>query len=202
MAADWKSAKTEYITTNTSYRKIAEKYGITPTAVAVRARREGWIDKREHFLQKTYTKAVEKAEECESARLANLMTATTRAADAAARALEDDQQLYRYLVDRREKYSAPVPDPDREGVYLDERQWQEDRVSKKMDTRALRDLTASLKDLAQLMRDFYNIPTAGEAESRRIAAARLEMEQRKAADGADDGEIRVVVDPEAEEWSG
>jgi hypothetical protein len=43
MGIDWASIKTEYITTDTSYRKLAQKYGVNHTIlVTVRRMRSGW----------------------------------------------------------------------------------------------------------------------------------------------------------------
>ena len=71
----------------------------------------------------------------------------------------------------------------------------------KVDPKALKDLTGVLKDLTGLMRDFYNIPTPAQAEAQRIAAARLELDRKKAeADSTDDG-VEVVIKGEAEEWA-
>ena len=57
--ADWKAIKTEYITTNTSYRKLAQKHGVHYNAVANRAKQEGWISQRNQFCDKTVTKTVD-----------------------------------------------------------------------------------------------------------------------------------------------
>lgn len=39
--ADWSKIKTEYITTDTSYRKLAEKYGINKDTIYAKAKKEG-----------------------------------------------------------------------------------------------------------------------------------------------------------------
>ena len=54
--ADWQAIKTEYITTDTSYRKLAQKYGVHYNAVANRAKQEGWISQRNQFCDRTVTK--------------------------------------------------------------------------------------------------------------------------------------------------
>lgn len=48
----------EHITTNTSYRKLAEKYGVHYNAVANRAKQEDWISQRNQFCDRTVTKTV------------------------------------------------------------------------------------------------------------------------------------------------
>lgn len=55
---DWQSIKTEYITTDTSYRKLAEKYGVSYNAIGNRSRQENWQDLRDQHLSKTMTKTM------------------------------------------------------------------------------------------------------------------------------------------------
>jgi uncharacterized protein YjcR len=56
---DWSAIKTEYITDeSTSYRKLAEKYGVSYTSIGERARKEGWAKERERFLNKTLSKTL------------------------------------------------------------------------------------------------------------------------------------------------
>lgn len=54
--ADWQAIKTEYITTNTSYRKLAQKYGVNYRTICVRSQQEHWIEQKEQHTNKTTTK--------------------------------------------------------------------------------------------------------------------------------------------------
>ena len=56
---DWKKIKTEYITGDVSYRKLAEMYGVTFSALEKRARKEKWYQQKKEFCDKTVTEAVE-----------------------------------------------------------------------------------------------------------------------------------------------
>ena len=56
---DWLKIKTEYITTDTSYRKLAEKYGIHKNRIAARGKDEKWPELRSQYRDKTVTEAVE-----------------------------------------------------------------------------------------------------------------------------------------------
>lgn len=60
---DWLKIKTEYITTDTSYRKLAEKYGVHYQTICARSKAEGWILLREQYQNRTITKTVEKLSE-------------------------------------------------------------------------------------------------------------------------------------------
>lgn len=57
---DWLKIETEYITTDTSYRKLAEKYGVHYQTICARSKAEGWVLLREQFRNKVITKTVEK----------------------------------------------------------------------------------------------------------------------------------------------
>lgn len=202
---DWDALKMEYVTTKTTYAKLAEKYGISISQIKIVAARDGWTNERKKFTARVQQKAYRKACNHEADRLARLITATTGAIDVAMRAINDDEQFNRYLVERREKYAVPVADEDAEdgelppdGKLLLERQWTEERTYQKVDTKALKDLTGVLKDLTGLVRDLYGIPTQAQAEAQRIAAERLELDRKKAEDGSTDthAELEIVGLPE------
>ena len=184
---DWKPIKAEYIATNISLRKLAEKYGIGTTELFKRSSKENWTELRSKNSSRTVAMAVQKAGKAEANHLAKLIDATSKAIGVAVGAFEDEQQFNRYIIS--------------EGIGAGATQTEE-RIYAKIDTKALKDLTGVIKDLTGLMRDFYNIPTAAQAEARRIAAERLEIERRKAeamVNDVDDDETGVVMIPEVDE---
>lgn len=70
--ADWQAIKTEYITTDTSYRKLAQKYGIGYQAICHKSQEEGWIAMREQHRNKTTMKTLEKISQQEANRAAKI----------------------------------------------------------------------------------------------------------------------------------
>ena len=56
--ADWQKIKTEYITTDTSYRKLADKYGIDQATISRRAKKEDWVSKRQQNASRVQAKIV------------------------------------------------------------------------------------------------------------------------------------------------
>ena len=56
---DWKQAKAEYIAGGISYRKLADKYGVSRSKLQARATREGWADLRSQAEAKAEAKLVE-----------------------------------------------------------------------------------------------------------------------------------------------
>ena len=56
---DWTAIKTEYVTTDTSYRKLSAKYGVSSTQIANHSKSEKWVEEKERFLADSYTKTLE-----------------------------------------------------------------------------------------------------------------------------------------------
>lgn len=60
--ADWIRIKTEYITTDTSYRELSQKYGVHYTNIAKRAKKEDWQQLRQQQTNATQTKMIQAVE--------------------------------------------------------------------------------------------------------------------------------------------
>lgn len=80
---DWKKIKKEYIAGGISYRKLAEKHGVSFSTLEKTARREGWRELKRQADEKTATKAVEAV----SSRNARLDKAVDLALEAACKYL-------------------------------------------------------------------------------------------------------------------
>ncbi len=86
------------------------------------------------------------------------------------KALEDGEQLHRYLVQSTTRHK----DGTTETAY-------KDITSDKVDTRALRDLTDSVKTLEALKRSLHGLETAQERHRRQIERERLALERERLA---------------------
>lgn len=60
--ADWKAIEAEYITTETSYRKLAQKYGLNQATIAQRAKAEDWVGKRKQQASTTQAEIISAVE--------------------------------------------------------------------------------------------------------------------------------------------
>ena len=72
--ADWQAIKTEYITTETSYRKLSQKYGVNVTNIAKKASAEGWVEQRKQYASKTQLKTIEQISQQQANRAAKVQT--------------------------------------------------------------------------------------------------------------------------------
>ena len=86
MSIDWTAIRNEYITTDTSYRKLGDKYGIGFTKIQRRATREQWPKLRSQKEVKTVSKVIEKASEAD----ANKAVTIDHVADLILQAIEKD----------------------------------------------------------------------------------------------------------------
>ena len=78
---DWIKIKTEYVTTDTTYRELAEKYGISQTQVANHSKDEGWRKLREEHLQNICKKALNTVANQQAGRMARLQTVADKLLD-------------------------------------------------------------------------------------------------------------------------
>ena len=91
--ADWQSIKTEYITTDTSYRKLAQKYGVSYVQIGNVGREENWVELRKQHLNKTLTKSMNAIASQQASRAARLQTVADKLLTKVELLIEDDKGL-------------------------------------------------------------------------------------------------------------
>lgn len=169
---DWESIRNDYITGNDSPKECAKKHGVNYRTLGNHLYREKWNDKRTAYRGAVTDKAVETAKNCTAYRVASELMGLSYVVDALERetrkALEDGEQLHRYLV----QTTARHKDGTTETAY-------KDITSDKVDTRALRDLTDSVKTLEALKRSLHGLETAQERHRKQIETERLALERER-----------------------
>ena len=91
--ADWQAIKTEYISTKTSYRKLAEKYGVHYKTIADKGKKENWEELRSQVSHKTLTKTIERVTTSQADRAAKLTDVSDLLLDKARELLENYPEL-------------------------------------------------------------------------------------------------------------
>ncbi len=180
---DWNAIRAEYITTNISYRKLAEKAGVPFRTLADHARKESWAQGREKHrnsvVNKTVQKVAKKTAGDNAKKLLKLMEATDKIGEVLTDALDDPEQFKRHIITTGLGKGVTIV---------------ECRVEDKYDSKAIRDFTATLKDLAHTMRDLYELPGIKEKTAMDIAAERLALEREKVnADSEGAKDITVML---------
>lgn len=198
---DYNKIKIEYITGNISYKNLAKKYGIAPSTLMKKARREGWYKQKLQHNQDIVTKAVRKAANAQAEIFANELVTLGKISKVLDKALEDAEQFQRYIVQEKEKYDEPVII---DGKPIIERQWVEAKTLEKIDTKALKETAETLKLVEQMKRSMEGILSIEQQKSLEMQAERLQLEKRRVDQGETDKEVRVVFeskDLEDEGWA-
>lgn len=178
---DWNAIKSEYITTDISYRKLAEKWAVSFRTLAERAKREDWTGGRDKHCNKIVAQTVQKVANKTASdyahKLIRLQTAADSMSEVIADIFQDTEQFKRHIIQTRD---GDVWDVDC-------------RTMDKIDAKAIKDITGALKDLALVMRNLYGLPTVQEQSAMDIAAKRLTLEEQKAgANTGDDDNTGLV----------
>ena len=182
---DWDAIKQEYISTNISQRELAEKYGVSVSSLGKKCASEGWSGLRKKFRKKVEKKTMEKISRkkaCELAKIGDCADKLVRLIDDS---LNDTATVRQTIV-------KIVPSEDDE----DEAEVEE-YCLQKLDTKYLRQMTAAMKDLMEILRDVYGKPNTVERANMKNARERVEIEKAKAAAGipTDEEEYGIIEIP-------
>ena len=91
--ADWKKIEAEYITTETSYRKLADKYGVDQATIARRAKKHDWVSKRQHHADKTQAKMLAADTQKKVDRVGRLMTVADKLLKKVEQAVDQEEPI-------------------------------------------------------------------------------------------------------------
>lgn len=194
---DWNKIKTEYVTSDTSYRLLAEKYGVSRVQIGNVGKKEGWVDLRRQYLDSVLTKGLEKETEKAADRLARVNELTDRLLDKIERAISElDLQIARNVTKTKaiEYHNDLRPDkPTREVVEEIE---SVEEVSTLVDRQGLKQIASALRDIKEVQ-GFKSDADKAEQEAR-IANLRKMAEK----DDSKNEPIQVSMEEELEDYSG
>ena len=88
--ADWNKIKTEYLTTDTSYRELSKKYGVHYTNIAKRAKKEDWQHLRQQQANETLSKMLSADTKQKVDRVARLMTVADKLLEKVEQCMDTD----------------------------------------------------------------------------------------------------------------
>lgn len=192
---DWEAIKTEYVTTDICQKDLAKRHKVNVRDLADHCRKEGWVEQRrqhrERVAEATERKLANKESTKQANQLSGLLDSSYMLRDRIKDAIADPQQFNRYLVTRGRKGG------EFETVEV---------IKDKVDTKAIRELTQSMRALEDLIRSLGNIPTEAEAQRLRLEREKFELEkerwEKEKAESQTAHEVRVVFDTdEVEGWN-
>ena len=149
--ADWQAIKTEYITTDTSYRKLAQKYGIHYKVISDRGKAEDWVELRSQYRDKTLTKTLDKLSTKKADKMARIDDLADRLLEKLERAITElDLQLYEHSEKTKviEYNNDRRPDkPTKEIIHEDKRLLEARSI---VDRQGLKQIASALKDIKEV----------------------------------------------------
>lgn len=164
---DWDSIKAQYITGTMGYRKLATDWGVSNRTLGDRGKREEWPRLRQEYRDKKVAETVRKVEARSSAKTAdhllNLRESAEKMSEVIVRIFDDAEQFYRHIV--AEGHDSTFG--------------SEEKLFRKADTKAIKDLTGAMKDLAAVIRNVNDLPTVQEAQAMKLAADKFGLEKKK-----------------------
>lgn len=98
---DWKKIKAEYIAGGTSYRKLAQKHGVSFNTLKTRARDEEWYNLRQQKDNRTTTKIVESLSDKDAEKAVNIIDVADKLLTKISELMDDliiDTQSMKHLT--------------------------------------------------------------------------------------------------------
>lgn len=194
--ADWQAIKTEYITTDTSYRKLAEKYGIHYKVISERGKDEKWVELRSQHRDKTLTKTLSKISNKQADKMARIDDLADKLLEKLEQAITElDLQLAKHTDKTKViEYNNDLrPDkPTKETIHEEEKLLE---VKSIVDRNGLKQIASALKDIKEVK--MLRSELDKQEQEARIANL------RKQADKEDDNKepIQVIIGGDLTEYS-
>ena len=155
-SVDWIKIKNEYINTQTSYRKLADKYNIPLITLSTKAKKEKWVDLRKKQYDKTSTKVLQKTAEKIVNKEADRLSRLASAADRLLEKIEEaTEQLNSHLVTNKTKTKVIEYNnndrPDKPTKEIVEENEKVEFVFGDVDKKGLKYISGALKDVKDIL---------------------------------------------------
>lgn len=178
---DWTKAEVEFIAGDLSLKAMAAKLEVSYSTLSKVAAEGKWRAKRKEYRKSVANNALLRARARDEKSLEKLIQGAEKVLGTAIDALNDSKQFNRYVI-------------------TDGMGGAQEKVFSKVDSKAMKEMTAVIKDLTGLLRDFYDIPTPGQKAAQEIAKERLALERMRSGSGGEDGqETGVIILPPVKE---
>lgn len=195
--ADWKKIKTEYITTNTSYRKLAEKHGVHYKVISERGKSEKWVELRAQHRDKTLSKALGQISDRQANQMARIHGLADQLLDKVEQAIQElDLQLFKHVDKTKEiEYNNDRrPDkPTREVIHEEQKLLEMKSI---VDRNGLKQIAAALKDIKEVKM------LQSELDRREQEARIANLQKQAEKEQVSSEPVRVILDEPLDEYGG
>lgn len=188
---DWETIKTEYITTDISFRKLADKYGMTYTRLQTRAYEEDWKGERDTYKANLVKKSVDLICDEQAERIARAI----RIGDKMLEKVEESLEEIDMMLCRSTK-SARTVGRDDDGNACEITRTTEDYTKKKVAIDR-----AGLKQLSAVLRDLREIGIFRSELDKKEQEARINKLRKDAEEESKETTINVVFEGDMDEYA-
>lgn len=171
---NWRKIETEYITTDISQRKLAEKYGVSYNTIKKKSTVGGWVSKKDEHHRNVTAKARESIADAQARNLTDLIDCVDKHLEVLKKIYEDEEQFNLHLVEVETEDSKTV----------------EEKKFRKVDTKAMKDCVQQMEKLLSMYRDMHELPNLAQ----RLALEKLQKENETKS-------IEVTFNAGPEEWN-
>ena len=147
----WQQVRTEYITTDTTYRALSEKYGLPIQRIANRGSKEGWVRLREKHMENALNRALAQDAEEKAQRLTRMFTVSDQLLEKIQQAVTElDKTLARSVTKTTTTEYGGGDKGDLPTVETIEQKENVTPVVGIIDRAGLKQITTALKDLKEV----------------------------------------------------
>lgn len=152
MDFDWKKIKAEYVTTDkSSYRKLAEKYGIPLGTLYKRAGRENWSELKKQSGIRTVAKQIEAIESKQVDKMKRIQDITDKLLDKLEKAVDElDLQLCKKAVKVKEIEYKNFDRPDKPTKETIHEEEEVIEIRTIIDRKGVQELSSAIKNLKEV----------------------------------------------------
>ena len=193
---DWEAIKLEYITSDTTYQALANKYGMRMQTVAERSKKEDWRSARKKHKEKIVKRAVRKTEKKEADRLKRILKAGDRLLAKLEKAINElDIQICKEVEKTKiiEYNNDLRPDKPTKEIIEEKENVKEYKTI--IDRRGLQQLSNALNSL----RDVQMIRSAMDLEEQRLRIEALKKQAEKEEASAESN-VNIIITGGDESW--
>lgn len=187
---EWENIKTEYVTTDISYRKLAEKYGMAYGRLQTRGFSGKWQDARNEYKEKLFNKSVDLICDEQAERIAQAIRIGDRMLEKVEESLNEID-----IILCKETETVKRVDKMDDGTPCERTESKETYSKRKVavDRAGLKQLSAVLKDLREI--GIFRSELDKKEQEARINKLRKDTETEEK-----DTTINVIIDDETKRY--
>jgi hypothetical protein len=195
IAVDWNELRTEYISTETSYRKLADKYNVPVSTIFKRAKKEDWVGLKKQNNDNMVAITLDTCSEMQVKRMERLQDAT----DELLTKIEEAITELNIVLNTKTKKTKVVEYNNHERPDKPTKEIVEEEIEV-VETHSIVDRNG-LKQIASALKDIKEIQMLKSDADMREQEARIKNLQKQIDDDSGNREITVHIQGSANEYS-